>query len=134
MHFSSLLLTLTAATAASAFYYPTFLNLNGATEASDYLTYTLVPTIYDCFLKCNAVAGCNFVNTYHDVNGKVGCVSFFGLSGRVLTGSQQNGSPDLTCSMYKTCHYSNTAINKGGQTQPSGLLDYITESDGWCKY
>ncbi|KAF8347194.1 hypothetical protein F5887DRAFT_49445 [Amanita rubescens] len=122
MHFSSLILALSAVSAASAatvakrsFYYPTFLNLNGATEASDYLTYTLVPTIYDCFLKCNAVAGCNFVNTYHDVNGK-------------------NGSPDLTCSMYKTCHYSNTAINKGGQTQPSGLLDYITESDGWCKY
>ncbi|KAF8347199.1 hypothetical protein F5887DRAFT_1072714 [Amanita rubescens] len=116
MHFSSLLLTLTAATAASAFYYPTFLNLNGATEASDYLTYTLVPTIYDCFLKCNAVVGCKFVNTYHDVNGK-------------------GGSPDLTCSMYKSCHYSNTAINKGGQTQePSGLLDYIIDSDGWCKY
>ena len=46
MHFSSLLLTLTAATAASAFYYPTFFNLNGATEAPDYLTYKLVPTVY----------------------------------------------------------------------------------------
>ncbi len=46
----------------------------------------------------------------------------------------QGGSPLLTCSMYKYCHYSNTAINKGGQTQPSGLLDYITQSDGWCKY
>ncbi|KAF8347200.1 hypothetical protein F5887DRAFT_49662 [Amanita rubescens] len=122
MRFATLILALTAAATASAaavdkrsFYYLTFYNLNGATEASDYLTYTLVPTIYDCFLKCNAVAGCNFVNTYHDVNGK-------------------GGSPDLTCSMYKTCHYSNTAINKGGQTQPSGLLDYITQSDGWCKY
>ncbi len=87
MHFSSLILALTAVTAASAatvskrsFYYPTFLNLNGATEASDYLTYKLVPTIYgevlavysftrcsfvtvDCFLACNGVAGCNFVNS-----------------------------------------------------------------------
>jgi hypothetical protein len=52
MHFSSLILALTAVTAASAaavskrsFYYPTFFNLNGATEASDYLTYVLVPTI-----------------------------------------------------------------------------------------
>jgi len=53
MRFSSLILALSAVSAASAatvakrsFYYPTFLNLNGATEASDYLTYTLVPTIY----------------------------------------------------------------------------------------
>jgi hypothetical protein len=80
MHFSSLLLTLTAATAASAFYYPTFFNLNGATEAPDYLTYKLVPTVYgkmlavysfgrclfvivDCFLACDSVSGCGFVNS-----------------------------------------------------------------------
>ncbi|KAF8347242.1 hypothetical protein F5887DRAFT_1281340 [Amanita rubescens] len=120
MHFSWLLLTLTAATAASAFkfkfYSPTFLNLNGATEAGDYLTYRLVPTIHDCFQACNGVIGCKFVNTYHDVNGK-------------------GGSPDLTCSMYGSCHYANTATNKGGQTQePSNLLDYIVDSDGWCKH
>jgi len=87
MHFSSLLLTLTAATAASAFYYPTFLNLHGATEAPDYLTYQLVPTIYgkvlalyffgrclfltvDCFLACNGVAGCKFVNSKLVPSGK----------------------------------------------------------------
>ena len=86
MHFSSLVLALAAATAASAasvskrsFYYPTFLHLNGATEASDYLTYTLVPTVFgnalalffrttlnafpDCFLACDKVAGCAFVNS-----------------------------------------------------------------------
>ncbi|KAF8347240.1 fruit-body specific protein A [Amanita rubescens] len=109
MHFSWLLLTrVTAATAASAFYYPTFLNLYRATVAPDYITYVLVPTIYDCFQKCNAVAGCKFVNTYYDVNGK-------------------GGSPDLTCSMYKSCHYA----SNGGQTQPP---EYIIESDGWCKY
>ncbi|KAF8347201.1 hypothetical protein F5887DRAFT_1157804 [Amanita rubescens] len=121
MHFAPLILALTAAATASAatvakrsVYYLTFYNLNGATETPDYLTYKLVPTIYDCLTACDKVTGCNFVNTYHDVNGK-------------------GGSPDLTCSMYKTCHYANTAINKGGQTQPSGLLDYITESDGWCR-
>ncbi len=87
MHFAPLILALTAAATASAatlaqrsFYYPTFLNLNGATEAPDYLTYKLVPTIYgevlavypfarclfviiDCFLACNGVAGCGFVNS-----------------------------------------------------------------------
>jgi hypothetical protein len=52
MHFSSLILALTAVSVASAatvakrgFFFPTFLNLNGATEAPDYLTYKLVPTI-----------------------------------------------------------------------------------------
>ena len=52
MHFSSLILALAAATAASAatvskrnFYFPTFLHLDGATEASDYLTYVLAPTV-----------------------------------------------------------------------------------------
>ncbi len=74
-----------------------------------------------------------FLLAYHDVNGKVGFFPFLSKSTR-SNGFSQNGSPDLTCSMYKTCHYANTAINKGGQTQPSGLLDYITESDGWCKY
>ncbi|KAF8347241.1 fruit-body specific protein A [Amanita rubescens] len=117
MHFSSLLLTLTAATAASAFYYPTFLNLNGAINlnAPDFLAFVLVSTISDCFLACNKVPGCKFVNTYHDVNGN-------------------GGNPDLTCSMYKSCHYANTATNKGGQTEPSGLPEYIIESDGWCKF
>ena len=52
MHFSSLILALAAVSTASAatvakrsFYYPTFFHLTGATEASDYLTYVLVPTV-----------------------------------------------------------------------------------------
>ena len=52
MHFATLIIALTAAATASAatvakrtFYYPTFLHLTGATEASDYLTYVLVSTV-----------------------------------------------------------------------------------------
>ena len=56
MYFASLILALTAATAASAYYYPTFLHLDGATEASDYLTYVLVPTV-----SGKALAVCSFV-------------------------------------------------------------------------
>jgi len=87
MHFATLILALTAAATASAgtvakrnFYYPTFLNLNGATEAPDYLTYKLVPTILgevlavysfsrclfvivDCLVACDSVSGCVFVNS-----------------------------------------------------------------------
>ncbi|KAF8998243.1 hypothetical protein BDQ17DRAFT_1362265 [Cyathus striatus] len=95
-------------------YQQTFSNLTGATEASDFLTFGLVDTIDDCKAMCNSVSGCNFINTYHDVNGK-------------------DGSPDLTCSLYSTCHNSSDAINTGGQTQPDGSVDFIIDSDGFCK-
>ncbi|KAJ3888205.1 hypothetical protein GG344DRAFT_68170 [Lentinula edodes] len=52
------------------------------------------------------------VSAYHDVNGK-------------------NGSPELTCSLYSELHTAAEAINKGGQTQPDGSLDYVTDSDGY---
>ena len=52
MHFTSLILAFSLASFASAatiakrtFFYPTFFHLTGATEASDYLTYVLVPTV-----------------------------------------------------------------------------------------
>ncbi|KAJ3867453.1 hypothetical protein EV359DRAFT_61494 [Lentinula novae-zelandiae] len=91
----------------------TFSNLDGATQADDYLTYGLVDTIEDCEAMCLNVQGCNFINTYHDVNGK-------------------NGSPQLTCSLFSLCHDASDADNKGGQTQPDGSVDYITDSNGFC--
>ncbi|KAF9078775.1 hypothetical protein BDP27DRAFT_1206756 [Rhodocollybia butyracea] len=91
----------------------TFYNLTGATQASDYMTYGLVDTIADCEAMCLSVSGCAFVNSYDDVNGK-------------------NGSPLLTCSLFSTCHNSSDADNRGGQTQPSGLVDFITNSNGFC--
>jgi hypothetical protein len=55
MHFASLILALAVATVALAtptpakrgdyYYYSTFYDLDGATEASDYLTYKLVATV-----------------------------------------------------------------------------------------
>ncbi|KIK09524.1 hypothetical protein K443DRAFT_671425 [Laccaria amethystina LaAM-08-1] len=95
-------------------YAQTFSNLTGATQASDYMTYGLVDTVAQCKAMCNSVNGCNFVNTYHDVNGK-------------------GGSTQLTCSLFTSCHTSADADNMGGQTQPDGTVDYITNSDGWCK-
>ena len=55
-----------------------------------------------------------FVLGYHDVNGK-------------------GGSTQLTCSLFSLCHDASDAINTGGQTQPDGSIDYIIESDGFCK-
>ncbi|KAG6879466.1 hypothetical protein C0992_002469 [Termitomyces sp. T32_za158] len=52
-------------------YTQVFSNLTGATEAGDYLTYGLVDTVSDCKAMCNTVNGCTFVNTYHDVHGKL---------------------------------------------------------------
>ncbi|KAF9526070.1 hypothetical protein CPB83DRAFT_858613 [Crepidotus variabilis] len=95
-------------------YTQTFHNLTGATQASDYITFGLVDTVADCKAMCNSVSGCGFANTYHDVNGK-------------------NGSPQLTCSLFTTCHGASDATNTGGQSQPDGTIDYITNSDGWCK-
>ncbi|GLB35171.1 putative fruit-body specific protein a [Lyophyllum shimeji] len=95
-------------------YTQTFANLTGATQASDYLTFGLVDTIAGCKTMCNSVNGCKFVNTYHDVNGK-------------------DGSTQLTCSLFSNCHNSSDATNTGGQTQPDGSIDFIRNSDGWCK-
>ncbi|KAG6841404.1 hypothetical protein C0991_011568 [Blastosporella zonata] len=114
-------------------YTQTFSNLTGATQASDYQTYGLVDTVADCKAMCNSVSGCTFVNSrflllkwgiqnvaylyliaYHDVNGK-------------------GGSTQLTCSLFTQCHDASDADNVGGQSQPDGSIDYITDSDGWCK-
>ncbi|KAF9006930.1 hypothetical protein BDQ17DRAFT_248333 [Cyathus striatus] len=95
-------------------YQQTFSNLTGATQAADYLTFGLVDTIADCKAMCNSVQGCNFVNSYHDVNGK-------------------DGSTQLTCSLFSACHTSSDATNTGGQSQPDGSIDYIINSDGFCK-
>ncbi|KIK68540.1 hypothetical protein GYMLUDRAFT_154451, partial [Collybiopsis luxurians FD-317 M1] len=94
-------------------WVPTFSNLTGATQASDYLTFGLVDTIEDCQTMCLGVQGCAFINTYHDNNGK-------------------NGSPLLTCSLFSQCHDASDADNFGGQTQPDGSVDFITDSDGFC--
>ncbi|KAJ2924605.1 hypothetical protein H1R20_g12493, partial [Candolleomyces eurysporus] len=95
-------------------YTATFTNATGATQADDYLTFGLVDTIEDCTAMCNTVEGCNFVNTYNDVNGK-------------------DGSTQLTCSLYSRCHTIADATNTGGQTQPDGSINFIRNSDGYCK-
>ncbi|KAF9445374.1 hypothetical protein P691DRAFT_675758 [Macrolepiota fuliginosa MF-IS2] len=95
-------------------YNQTFSNITAAVQADDFLTFGLVETVPDCKAMCNSVDGCGFVNTYHDVNGK-------------------DGSPLLTCSLFKNCHGPEDADNRGGQTQPDGSVDFIINSDGWCK-
>ncbi|PPQ66990.1 hypothetical protein CVT26_009950, partial [Gymnopilus dilepis] len=95
-------------------YTPTFSNITCAVQADDYLTFGLVDTEEDCTAMCDSVAGCVFVNAYHDVNGK-------------------DGSPQLTCSLFGKCHDASAADNCGGQSQPDGSTDFITNSDGFCK-
>ncbi|KAK0461949.1 uncharacterized protein EV420DRAFT_1246276, partial [Desarmillaria tabescens] len=95
-------------------YTVAFSNYTGAIEGSDYLTYGLVDTVQDCKEMCNSVDRCVYINSYHDVNGK-------------------GGSPLLTCSLFSKCHTTADATNKGGQTQPDGSIDYITDSEGYCK-
>jgi hypothetical protein len=45
----------------------------------------------------------------------------------------QNGSPLLTCSLFTECLTASTADNCGGQTQADGSVDFIINSDGYCK-
>ncbi|KAK0211351.1 hypothetical protein DFS33DRAFT_373385 [Desarmillaria ectypa] len=95
-------------------YEEVFSNYTGAVQSDgDYMTYGLVDTVQDCLSMCDSVKGCIFVNSYHDVNGK-------------------NGSPLLTCSLFSKCHTIVDADNRGGQTQPNGSIDYITDSAGYC--
>jgi len=95
-------------------YTQTFSNLTAAIQANDYMTFGLVDTVADCKTMCDSVVGCKFANSYHDVNGK-------------------DGSTQLSCSLFTGCHDASAATNAGGQTQPDGSIDYITNSDGWCK-
>lgn len=90
-----------------------FSGLTAAIQADDYMTFGLVDTVADCQTMCEGVDGCVFFNAYHDVNGK-------------------DGSPLLTCSLYSGCHTAAEATNTGGQTQPDGSVDFITDSEGWC--
>ncbi|THV04986.1 hypothetical protein K435DRAFT_150244 [Dendrothele bispora CBS 962.96] len=92
-----------------------FYGLDGAIEGDDYLTYGLVDTVDDCKLMCTYVDRCSFINTYHDVYGK-------------------NGSPLLTCALFSGVHGSEDAINKGGQTQPGGSINFITDGAGYYRY
>ncbi|PBK59677.1 hypothetical protein ARMSODRAFT_966733 [Armillaria solidipes] len=96
-------------------YSQLFYNYTGATQSPDYMTYGLVDTVAACKDMCDSVTGCIFVNcsSYHDVNGK-------------------NGSPLLTCSLFTQCHTLVDAVNRGGQTQADGTIDFITNSDGYC--
>ncbi|KAJ7267341.1 hypothetical protein C8J57DRAFT_1717730 [Mycena rebaudengoi] len=95
-------------------YGQSFYNLTCAAQDDSYQTFGLVATVEDCAAMCDAVEGCNFFNSYHDVNGK-------------------DGSPQLTCALFKKCLTSDFADNCGGQTQPDGSIDFIINSDGYCK-
>ncbi|KAJ7719078.1 hypothetical protein DFH07DRAFT_1067921 [Mycena maculata] len=95
-------------------YTLTFYNQTCATQDASYMTYGLVDTVADCETMCDTVPGCTFVNTYHDVNGK-------------------GGSTQLTCSLFSTCLTAASNDNCGGQTQPNGSVDFIINSDGYCK-
>ncbi|KAF9257235.1 hypothetical protein L218DRAFT_848002, partial [Marasmius fiardii PR-910] len=92
----------------------TFQDYNGAIQADGYLTFGLVDTVNGCKAMCDNVDSCIFVNIYHDVNGK-------------------DGSPLLTCSLYSQCWGKETATNMGGQSQPDGSINYISDSAGYCK-
>ncbi|KAJ7720175.1 hypothetical protein B0H16DRAFT_1605005 [Mycena metata] len=95
-------------------YAQTFKNLTCASQDNSYQTFGLVDTVGDCQAMCDSITGCTFVNSYHDVNGK-------------------DGSPLLTCSLFTECLTASTADNCGGQTQADGSVDFIINSDGYCK-
>jgi hypothetical protein len=82
---------------------------------------------------CETVYGCGFVNST-----SIRCPTY---GARVLTVSSlayydvygKNGSPLLTCALFSYSHTAADADNRGGQSQPDGSVDYIIDSDGFCK-
>ncbi|KAJ7794082.1 hypothetical protein B0H14DRAFT_3497408 [Mycena olivaceomarginata] len=99
-----------------------------AQDDYSYLTYGLVDTIE---AMCDSVAGCVFINTYHDVNEKV--------QGTVYesTSSRWHYHPcaelDITCTLFSKCLTAVFADNCEGQSQLDGSIDYITNSNAYCK-
>ncbi|KAJ3867356.1 hypothetical protein EV359DRAFT_61561 [Lentinula novae-zelandiae] len=94
-------------------YTTVFSNLDASIEGSGYITYGLVDTNADCETFCNSVSNCIFFNSYYDVHGK-------------------DESMKLTCSLYSVVHTAADATNKGGQTEPDGFMDYISNSAGYA--
>ncbi|KAJ7088662.1 hypothetical protein C8R44DRAFT_686866 [Mycena epipterygia] len=96
-------------------YSQTFYNLTCAAQDGSYQTFGLVDTVADCQAMCDTVAGCIFVNAYHDNN------------------SAAKDTTQLTCSLFTQCLSATSADNCAGQTQPDGSVDFITDSAGYCK-
>ncbi|KAJ3931232.1 MAG: hypothetical protein NXY57DRAFT_1039351 [Lentinula lateritia] len=94
-------------------YVTVFSGLDASVQGSGYITYGLVDSVSDCETFCNTVSNCIFFNSYYDVNGK-------------------DVSPKLTCSLYSVVHTAADATNTGGQTEPDGSVDYISDSSGYA--
>ncbi|KAJ7778731.1 hypothetical protein DFH07DRAFT_765943 [Mycena maculata] len=93
-----------------------FTNLNASIQADDYLSYILTDTVQECIDFCafctTCPNGCAFVNPYFDNNAK--------------------NTTMLTCAYYAGCHNASDATNFGGQSEPDGSLDTISNSSGYC--
>ncbi|KAK0454369.1 hypothetical protein EV421DRAFT_413551 [Armillaria borealis] len=73
--FSPSLITIAAAALVhgqTTTYVLTFDNLTAAINGVDFITFGLVETVHACMDFCDSVEGCLFINSFHDVNGKVG--------------------------------------------------------------
>ncbi|KAJ6536136.1 hypothetical protein B0H19DRAFT_963217, partial [Mycena capillaripes] len=82
-------------------------NLTYISQDNSYQTFGLVATVGGCQAMCDSITGCNFVGSYRD--------------------------PLLTCSLFTECLTASTEDNCGGQTQADGSVDFIINSDGYCK-
>ncbi|KAJ3898311.1 hypothetical protein F5879DRAFT_634151 [Lentinula edodes] len=105
--------TTTASSTPTPSYVTVFSGLNASVDGSGYITYGLVDDNADCETFCDTVSNCIFINSYYDVNGK-------------------DESPKLTCSLYSVVHTAADATNTGGQTEPDGFMDYISDSAGYA--
>ncbi|KAJ7602452.1 hypothetical protein DFH06DRAFT_951418, partial [Mycena polygramma] len=85
-----------------------------AAQSPDYLTFGFTDTVDDCAALCDTVETCVSFNLYHDVNGK-------------------DGSDLLTCALFGSYVTPDQATNCGGQVQPDGTIDELTDSDAFCK-
>ncbi|KAJ4479736.1 hypothetical protein C8J55DRAFT_76502 [Lentinula edodes] len=104
-------ITPTPTSSSTPTYTTVFSGLDASVQGSGYITYGLVETNADCEALCNSVSNCVFYNSYYDIN--------------------KDDSPKLTCSLYSEVHTAADATNTGGQTEPDGFVDYISDSAGY---
>ncbi|KAF8894996.1 hypothetical protein CPB84DRAFT_1816011 [Gymnopilus junonius] len=93
------------------------------------------PHSLQCPKKPHPQASDGYFSTFKNLTGATWADDYltFGLVDTVPQFNGKDGSTQLTCSLFSKCHDPSTADNRGGQSQPNGSVNYIINSDGFCK-
>ncbi|KAF7325806.1 hypothetical protein MKEN_00431300 [Mycena kentingensis (nom. inval.)] len=116
-------------------YKPTYYNLTCASQDDSFMTFGLVDTVDDCQDMCDSVPGCTFANSEPASSLEIRALNLARLPAAFHDNNAtgKGNSTMLTCSLFSKCLGESSADNCGGQGQPDGSIEFITESSGYCK-